>query len=348
MTRAFLDFRVDQAGPGRYGRELIAAIKRLPEAPEILVFDRGSSFWSRLSRAPFTPWGRWNVYKTAKANSVGIIHGLHVEVPKSNPIPAIATIQDLIPLDYPRSMPNPARRSAYRAVVQSSMRIATRIIVPSEATASALIRHGCKPEKIVVIPLGVSPQFRPSTDLEQREARRRFGGGQIYVAATVSPKAHKNVDGLAQAAALIGAKAGVAVVCNGSETRVPPPLRFIGRLSDEDLRSFYGGSEVFILPSLIEGFGLPALEALACGTPAVCGVEVGALPYIRSGAIEVDVSDPTQIAAAVQRLLDDTSLRGRLSSEGVTLSERLTTRRMAEQTLVVYREAGNFLSNTGP
>jgi alpha-1,3-rhamnosyl/mannosyltransferase len=338
MTRVFLDFRVRRGGIGRYGSELIAAIEQLPEAPELDVFDRGPSHWSRLFRAPFTPWGRWSVFKAARESSAAIIHGLHVEVPKSNPIPAVATIHDLIPLDFPDSMPSSIRRAAYRRIVRSSMRTATRIIVPSEATASTLIRRGCEAEKIVVIPHGVNARFRPLTELEREHARRRFGGGKPYLAATVSPKRHKNIQGLRDAAALVSEKTGMASVCNGSVSRLPRPLHSVGWLTDEELRSFYGGAEVFLLPSLLEGFGLPALEALACGVPVVCGSDIGALPYIRPGVIEVDIRRAGEIADAAIALVQDGALRDRLSQAGLLAAKRLSVAATAKATVEVYRE----------
>ena len=99
-----------------------------------------------------------------------------------------------------------------------------------------------------------------------------------------------------------------------------------------------GGAEVMVLPALVEGFGLPALEALACGVPVVCGRYTGALDVLAAGAVVVDVTRPPELAAGIDALLDDDEHRRRLAAAGRREAEALTAERMASATLAVYRD----------
>ena len=327
-----------EGGCGRYGVDLIAGLRALGAIEARVVSPRRRR---DSTAAPFTPWGRRRVARLALTWKADLVHGLHLELPHCG-IPSVVTIQDLIPLDHPASMPSRARRLVYERLLHSSLRRADRVIVPSEATASSLCRRGADPAKVAVIPLAVGPAFRPLGEAERVRARLRFAAGHRYVAAATGARAHKNLPGLARAAAELARGLGLAVVATG------PPLdggigsiRFLGRLSDEELRSFYGGAEALVLASHVEGFGLPALEALACGTPVVSGAGIGALPYLGGGAVSVDVRSPSEIAAAIERVVSDEQLRSRLVAAGLASARRLTPVAMAQATAKVYEEVAH-------
>lgn len=339
MARILLDLRMQHAGVGRYGGDLADAIRSLPGGPEVCTFDAGTEIWQRLRRAVFTPWGRASVLRQARKAGVDLIHGLHLEIPDTREIPTVVTIQDLIPREFPDSTPNPLRRFGFNRIVERSLRNSARVIVPSPATREALAGIGADLGKIRVIPVGVSRRFTPLSQPERDEARRQYAGGGRYVSASTREKAHKNIDGLAEAAAILQKEVDVPILCSGWTNRgLPPPLRYVGRLPDDDLRAFYGGAEALVLPSLVEGFGLPALEALACGVPVVCGPRTGALPYIRPGVVEVDVTRPAEIAMGLRRMLTDDDLRKKLSEDGLAAVGKLTIEETARSTVDVYRE----------
>lgn len=263
-----------------------------------------------------------------------LVHGLHVEIPPSL-TPTVVTVQDLIPLDFPGSMPNPLRRLLYRRVLAAALRRARRVIVPSPGTRERLEGHGVDHRRIVVVPHGTGPGFRPLTGKERVDARNAFGGGRPYVVASTGTRPHKNLAGLVQAAKSMGDDVVVAVT--GTPPRpAPPGLVFVGRLDEVALARFYGGAEVMVLPALVEGFGFPALEALACGVPVVCGPGTGAVAYLAAGMVEVDVRRPEELAAAVRSLLYDDGLRARLGAAGRRAAAPLTVDAMARATLAVY------------
>ena len=254
------------------------------------------------------------------------------------PTPAVVTIHDVVPLDHPASVPDPLRRLLYRRVLARALRRAGRVIVPSTLTRDRLVDHGVAPEQLTVVPLGIGPRFRPLDGAEREQARRDFGGGGPYVVASSGPRAHKNLLGMGAAAACLNP--GVPVVLTGGRPQGAGTerLRFVGRLTDGQLARFYGGAELMVLPALVEGFGLPALEALACGVPVVCGPQTGALDVLAPGALVVDVTRPAELAGAIDALLADGDSRTQLATSGRAAAEKLTAEAMAHATLAVYRE----------
>jgi glycosyltransferase involved in cell wall biosynthesis len=334
VPRVLLDFRVRRGGPGRYGHELTAALRALRDGRDVAVVERPFG----ADAAPFTPWGRLGVAAAAHSTKVDLVHGLHLEAPPLAGVPTVVTIPDVVAFEHPESIADRVRRLAYRRLIATSLRRAARIIVPSELTASTLVTHGADRHKLAVVPYGIGAGFAPSSEAERVVARARFAASRPYVAAAVTPRAHKNARGLARAAAKVIAKAPVAVLSTGTAPALGP-LRFVGDLTDDDLRSFYAGAEVVVVPSHFEGFGLVVAEALACGVPAVCGPDVGALPYLRDGVVVADVSDPRALATEIGRLLGDDHLRRDLAEAGARAVRALTPEAMARGTLAVYEDA---------
>lgn len=328
--RVLLDDRVTRGGVGRYAGALTGGLRALPDPPELFTTGAGGS---RL-HPPFTPWGRRMVGRVARVEDADIVHGLHFECPQGANAPTVVTVPDLIPLDVAGSMPGRIRRRAFAGIVRDTLRRADRIICPSHATATRLERAGAATHKIVTVPLGLDPRWRPASELERDRARARFSEGGAYVACIGSDRTHKNLGVLARTAPLL-ARRNVKMLCAGANAGDIP---FVGRLSDDDLRLFYAGAEAFVLPSLVEGFGLPVAESLACGTPVVCGREVGALDYLRAGVVEVDVRDPSSIEDGIALLLDDPVARAVKAETGGRAARALTIEAMAGATFDVYTD----------
>jgi glycosyltransferase involved in cell wall biosynthesis len=339
MERVVLDGRVVTGGVGRYAVELVHAMSQMADSPEISLFGPAQGTWDRLVSAPFTPWGRWRVGRFAERWKADVVHGLHLEAPRGAGVPVVVTVHDVIPLLHPASMPNPMRRWIFKRILESSIERAARIIVPSPSTREDLLAMGFEGADLSVIPIGTPQAFRPPTTEEEIiSARDRFAGGRQYVALLASSKPHKNAGVLAGVAQAL-ADTDVELVAVGPGIDLcSRNLRVHERLSDADLRTFYGGAAVFLLPSLIEGYGLPALEAAGCGTPVICGPRIGVRPYIADGAVVVDVSKPREIADAVKRLVGEATRREELSQGAREAAHSLTTEAMAQATVAVYQE----------
>ena len=321
--RVFLDHRVAVGGVDRYARALIRGLKQLPEGPEII--DHSSA---GFLKRPFTPWGRWLVGRDAETSRADVVHGMHFEAPTTD-LPVVVTIQDLIPLEFPDSMPSRAARTIFKRMILQTLRRAERVIAPSDLTQDALVSFGFDRGSIRVIPLAPDPIFRPSGQTEDEGARARFSGGKPYVAVIGHRKAHKNLQVVQSVAAAVAPD--VAIVCIGPSPLVEPVIT-LGSLSDTELRGFLSGAEAYLLPSIIEGFGLPAVESASCGTPVIGGARIGALPYLGRWAHVTDITDPHAIAHSIETLIPR-SRNDQVPSLG------LTERGMATSTNEVYIEA---------
>lgn len=332
VHRVLVDARIRGGGPEVYGRRLTAGLDRVAASVSASVVAR--TVGGGVLTPAFSPQGRAKVAAAAIHWRADLVHGVHVELPPVR-VPTVVTVQDLIPLDVPGSLPGPLRRLEYRRLLASALRRARRVIVPSPLTADRLDAHGVDGRRIVVVPLAAGPGFRPLTAQERGDARIAFADGRRYVVASTGPRPHKNLPGLTQVAQDLGPDVVVAVTGRAPST-MPPGLRFVGRLDEAALARFYGGAEVMVLPAEFEGFGLPALEALACGVPVVCGPATGAAAYLASGMVEVEVRRPREMVAAVRDLLDDSGLRARLGAAGQRAAAPLTVEAMARATLGVY------------
>jgi glycosyltransferase involved in cell wall biosynthesis len=181
-------------------------------------------------------------------------------------------------------------------------------------------------ERVSVIPGGVDPRYTPDADAEQ--ARRELGLTKPYVLCVASQTARKNLQALVPLAAHVE-----VVVAGGHRPQFAredglDALRHLGAVPEQLLPGLYAGAEVFALPSLYEGFGLPVLEAMACGTPVVAA-DVTALPETAGGAARL--AAPEDVAEATRDLLDDASERERLTAAGLRRAKEFGWARTARE-----------------
>jgi glycosyltransferase involved in cell wall biosynthesis len=258
-------------------------------------------------------------------------------LPLACPCPAVVTVHDLS-FEREPSVMGLRERLIFRAAVPRAARLAARVIAVSELTKRDLIEiYGIPEEKIVVIPNGVDPLFTADGP--------RPAGDYALVVGALQPR--KNPEAAIEAVALLGngdlrlvfagpdrggrAEAERAVERTGLEGRVD----FRGYVSQEDLAGLYRGAACLVFPSRYEGFGLPALEAMASGTPVVA-TSAGALPEVTGdAAILVDGRDPSALAGGIERALAD---RDRLVRAGLARARLYTWTETARRTLAVYRE----------
>lgn len=326
-VKVLLDARMREGGVGRYAEDLVAGFETTG-TDLVLHVVRGT--WGRT----FTPWGRSALARRAHRENVDLIHGLHFELPESGAIPGVVTMPDAIPLDHPAAMPSPNRRAYFKSIVVRSAARANAIVTVSKLSADSLAQHGVPLAKVKIVPLGVGPIFTPGDGSLVQEARNRFAEGERYVAAVADDKPHKNIDLLSAIASDL--PSGVRLLCRGHTARPVTDVSFLPQLSDSDLRLFYVGADALVMPSFVEGFGLPALEAAACGIPVVCGDAVGVCEFL-DGATVVDVHNPKSVVDAVGNLLNDEaerSDRGRLLRAA---AQTMTVEAMSRATAAIYR-----------
>jgi glycosyltransferase involved in cell wall biosynthesis len=226
---------------------------------------------------------------------------------------------------------------AYRAwhgrIGSAGARHARRVVTVSEFSRHELVElAGLDPEKMVVIHGGVDGRFRVDADHERVAAKHRLE--RPYVLTVGTDDRRKNLSSLAALADrlndlsvdLVWAGGARSHITNGSEL---PGVRALGYVDEEDLPGLYAGARAFVLPSRYEGFGLPCLEAMACGTPVVAA-DRAALPETCGGAaLLVDPDDAEAVAEAVLRAATDVQLRARLRAAGLRRAAETTWERAA-------------------
>lgn len=288
--------------------------------------------------------------RAARQDRLDLLHVTYTLAPWV-PCPAVVTVHDISYRTHPETF-SPRDRLLLSLAVPLSMRRAARVIAISEAARRDIINHYRIPAaKIVTTHLGVEASFRPIVDPEALAAvRARYELPDRYILAVGNLQPRKNLRRLIDAFATIRAahndcglvlvgqpawrhtELGQVIAAHGLDRAVVST----GYVPAEDLPAIYSAAEVFAYPSIYEGFGLPPLEAMACGTPVVTG-NTSSLPEVVGDAgLLVDPLDTAALAAALTRLLDDAPLRDRLRQVGFARAATFTWRETARRTLSVY------------
>lgn len=259
----------------------------------------------------------------------------------------VCTIHDLIPIDHPEWF-NRRFSAWYEWLLPRLAKKIQHIIADSQFTKQRIVeRLGVKPEKVTVIPLGVDKRFSPRTPEEIQAVRRSLGiKAPAYMLYVGSLEPRKNLGRLLQAWARVQPSLGgeVELVVAGAKgsSRVfesvrldplPPGVQFTGYVSDEQLPCLYAGAVALVYPSLYEGFGLPPLEAMACGTPVVTSNGTSLPEVAADAAVLVDPEDVESIAEGIRRVVSSSDLRDNLRRLGLERASRATWERTAERTL---------------
>lgn len=270
------------------------------------------------------------------------------------PCPSVVTIYDLIGWRFPRAL-SWRGRLFYRVSMALAARTATGIITISESARTDIAHvYRLSPRRIAVTPLAANRRFQPQAPEAVAAARRRYGLPERYVLYVGSNKPHKNLERLARAWRKVleeahEASAGAALVIAGhedprySEVRrfvaehaLEARVRFAPNVAEADLPALYSGATVFAFPSYYEGFGLPPLEAMACGAPVLCAYASSLPEVVGDAALTVDPFNVNELAEGLARLLGNPVLRRALSERGRQRAGLFSWRRTALQTLRVY------------
>ncbi len=295
----------------------------------------------------------WVVAGAARRAGADLLHAPHYTLPLLWSGPAVVTIHDLIHVRYPQFFP--AGAAAYARVVASlAARRARVVIADSEHTRRDIVELLGVPEsKVRVIPLGVAEKFgpRPRADIEAFRRQRNLPADYLlYVGAR---RRHKNLELLLRALAAMPAGQRPPLVLSGTPWQpdqelarlaasldIASAVHFAGEpADDETLALLYSGATLYVHPSLSEGFGLPPLEAMACGVP-VLSSNGGSLPEAVGDAADVlEPRDPERWAAAITTLLPDSVRRVSLAQRGRERARAFTWQKTAAATLAAYADA---------
>jgi glycosyltransferase involved in cell wall biosynthesis len=284
---------------------------------------------------------------------------LHVQytAPTFCPVPVVATIHDLAFEHLPETFTRRGR-AQLKFTVRRTARRAARIATVSEFSRQDIIRtYGIAPDKVAVTYNGISPIYRtePESADEGAELRNRYRIRGQYVLAVGSVQPRKNLIRLIRAydilrlrnpdlqtqLVLVGRHLWLfrEVVREAARHARADDIVMTGYVPEKDLPVLYRNAMAFVYPSLFEGFGLPPVEAMACGTPVITS-DLSSLPEIvGSAALLVNPYDEGEIANAIVRLLTDTALRRRLAIDGAARAKTFTWESTADKTLALYHQS---------
>jgi len=292
----------------------------------------------------------------AQHSSTSIYHSPYYLRPYLVSQPSVTTIHDMISFVYPQFVPSLRARILIRAFHALAIRASRAIIAVSRSAADDMARFfPSARRKIAVVPEAPDAIFTPQPQHRREAVRAKYNLPEHFALFLASNKPHKNLERLIQAWAIVCRDESLAhhtpvlVIAGHQDPRYPHAqararelglsqnVCFVGDVSNEDAAALYSTCEVFAFPSLYEGFGLPVLEAMACGAPVACG-NTSSLPEIAGDAgLLFDPQDVEAIAATLQRAIADPELRSSLRQRGLERAAQFTWQRVAEQTLDVYR-----------
>lgn len=368
-----------KTGVGHYTWEIAVELARLQAATQFelvypttsppVTLPEGETLPANLKidRVSVGPLGRhwWSVGlpRYIRRRGIDLFHGTNYDVPLRRRCPTVLTIHDLSPLLHPETH---TRRSVKRARRRLPMmvRLADAIITPTEAVRSEVAQYldGTE-DKIFAIPEAARATFQPVDFASTESVRQRLGIGDEFLLAVGTIEPRKNLEVLIAAFEEI-ARARPAgrlqlVIAGGAGWLSGPVFEAFGRspvrerilltryLHDDDLRALYSSCRAFVYPSIYEGFGLPPLEAMACGAPVVASAIPSLEETTGGAALLFDPLRPTALAERLIELLASEDARRTLAEAGQRRAVQFSWERAARETLGVYARAfRNFASRT--
>lgn len=371
MRVGYLTYGLDRAptGIGRYAAELLKALASLPQAPEIVLLttERADKLqiWNQFERHALIGChllpglmtvGHLAVSAASARYHLDLVHDPNGIAPFLGPAAGarrVVTIHDAFAYVDPRTH-NRLDNWRYRWQLPSAARRADAVITVSNCSKRDLTRHlRLDPDQVHVISEGVDPQF--SHEPEPNELHRilaRYHIKRPYLLYVGGINGRKNIARLYEAYACVRKRhADLALVIVGKRQwrasdidltarrlGLESVVQYTGYMPDADLPAIYGAAEAFVFPSLYEGFGLPPLEAMACGTPVVTSNTSSLPEVVEDAALTVDPCDVGALVKAIERVLSDATLRSELRARGIQRAHHFTWQRAAGETVALYEQ----------
>ncbi len=359
-------------GSGQYIRQLVYHLNRLISDLEItLVFPQLPGQPGpeqvppsvRVKTVPIRPGHLGKVWfeqvgfpRACREVTADLAHVPYWAAPLRSPVPLVVTVHDLTPLlqlEYRRG----AAARLYNALVTASARGANHVITDSVASKLDIVKHlGIVPEAVTAVYLAATPQYRPGENsLVDMAVLKKYNLPDFYVLYLGGYELHKNVTTLLLAYTYVGQAVGsdYPLVLAGKkpekasasfpdydtyigQLQIGDYVRWIGFVDEEDKPVVYRNADTFVFPSRQEGFGLPVLEAMACGTPVVT-TDCASLPEVVGEAgFAVDPDDARGMAGAIISTLIQDNLRAELKQKGLEQAKKFSWEKTATETAVIY------------
>jgi len=320
------------------------------EQTELTQMGRSNFHPVLLPAQPRWSWTPFVFPRDLRARGLELAHVQYL-VPPVAPCPFVTTIHDVAFRRFPKLFPL-KHRLLLNGLIPMAIERSAAVITCSHSTKRDLVElFGAPEEKVVVTPYAADGVYQPMERDEARAlAQRRLGVPLPYILSVGVLQPRKNLPRLVRAYNRIAGSIPQRLVLVGKEGWAGDELRkavsesprgkeplFTGYVADADLPVLYAAADLFVYPSLYEGFGLPPLEALACGTPVLTS-NVSSLPeVVGDAALTVDPHDEKAIAEAMRTVLSDPALRERLAAAGPPRAAEFSWERTARETVAVYR-----------
>ncbi len=358
-----------ETGVGNYAFNLVRGLARLPEARDsvrlYLLHGRealqaqtdglpiAGPEWALAGSGPRILWEQFGLPRLARREHLDLLHYVDHALPLfDRPCPVVITVHDLAFYRLPQ-MYNASRRAYKRLIGLRSVRQAAHVIVNSAATAAEVAAlTGITIDKITIIRYGLDPMFRPLPAEAIAETRRKLDLHRPFFLFVGTLQPRKNLATLVAAfAKLVNARdlPHELVIAGGrgwlvddlvvlaGQQRVADRLRFLGPVPHQDLPYLYNCSESLVYPSWYEGFGLPPLEAMACGTPVVAAAIPSIQEVVADAGTLIPPADVAGFAEAMWRVASDPVERRRLAEAGPRRAAAFSWDQCARQTWAVYQ-----------
>jgi len=362
-------------GNESYATNLIEALAEIDSVNDYTLYvtrdeaiarfrNRWSNFKVRPT-LPHTPLIRIPLTLSAELRShpVDVLH-VQFTSPPFSPCPVVVSIHDLSFEHLPETF-NRRSRAQLRFTVRRSAKRAARVLALSEHARHDIIStYNISPDLVTAIPIAAPAHFRPVDDeTELQRVRQTYGINGDYILSVGSIQPRKNLARLLSAygrlrqsrsrdslpqLVLVGKRAWLYRETMKAVEESGTGVIVTGYVPDADLPALYSGATCFVYPSFFEGFGLPPLEAMKCGTPVIVGDRTSLPEVVGDAGVLVNPYDIDAIAAAIASVVDDSSLRTILRTKSLNRARIFDWRETARQTLEVYKQAADNVHSHAP
>ncbi len=369
MARIGIDARMYSSrftGIGRYAYELIAHLALLDRQNEYVIFLNGTEFKMFVPPASnfravqvdarhYSLAEQTSLLSAQRKEDLDLVHFTHFNAPYFYRRPFVVTIHDLTLSFFPgRKMSSPLHRFAYHRVISHAIRDSRRVIAVSEYTKGDILKlYDIPNDKVTVTHEGIGNEFSPADHGNVRLSDGLELKHGSYLLYTGVWREHKNLRRLLSAfLSLAKDTLDIDLVITGrhdplygeilsmpAEAGLANRVHFVGHVSESELIALYRNARAFVFPSLYEGFGLPPLEAMSCGTPVVSS-NASSLPEVcGDAALYFDPLSEDDMRRKLAMIVKDDGLHGELSKKGLENVKRFSWKTMSERTLETYRKA---------
>ena len=339
-----------KTGIGHYSFQLLSALRQVASTQDFVEFHLQKDLPMRTDQRLW--WQQIALPFAAKSSRVDLLHVTGFDAPYWKPCPIVLTVHDLIGKLYPGYFPI-VSRFYWSWWLPQSIRNANRIIAVSEHTKNDLLKFSDIQDEIVtVVYPGIDPTFRPFERvtsakyfINKRQLPKRF----ILFVGTIEPR--KGLDTLVTSFNKIASQTSYDMVICGKKgwyvealekqiyhLGLDQRIHFTGYIPDNELPLLYNLATLFVFPSRYEGFGLPPLEAMACGLPVICSNAASLPEVVGDASVLIQPDDPEMLAQTIMTLLEDKTLQNSLRSKGFRRASQFTWVKSARQILEIYEK----------